>query len=123
MRALLSSRPRFVDAILSGDKRFEYRRNIFRRAVSVVLVYATAPVCRVVAEFRVGGVLCASPGDLWRKTRTAAGIDETSFFEYFVGRALGYAITIEDVKCYSRTFHPIDRFGVRPPQSFLYLPS
>jgi hypothetical protein len=34
-----------LEAIFHGDKRFEFRRTVFRIAVEVVVVYTTSPVC------------------------------------------------------------------------------
>ncbi len=43
-RALLSIRPQYADAIFRGEKRFEFRRAMFRKEVDVVVVYTTSPV-------------------------------------------------------------------------------
>jgi predicted transcriptional regulator len=123
IRALLSIKPEFVAAILRGEKRYEFRRKIFKRRVDVVIVYATVPVRRVVAEFRVQSIICRSPRDLWPLTRGAAGIDERRFFEYFRGRDIGYAIKIGRVHEYPIPFCPVRQFGLKAPQSFVYLPA
>jgi predicted transcriptional regulator len=119
----LSIRPQFVAPILRGEKRYEFRRRIFTRPIDVVVVYVTVPVRRVVAEFRVRSIICESPRKLWRLTHGAAGIDKRRFFEYFEGRSFGYAIEIGRVRRYRTPFCPIEELGVRPPQSFLYLPT
>src|SRR2546421_6708826 len=76
IRALLSIKPEFVEAILRGEKRYEFRRSIFKRPITVVLVYATVPIRRVVGEFRVESIISDSPHRLWRRTRYAAGIEQ-----------------------------------------------
>jgi predicted transcriptional regulator len=119
----LSIKPNFVAAILRGEKRYEFRRSIFRRPIDVVVIYATVPVRRVVAEFSVRSVIRDSPRALWRRARGAAGIEEQGFFKYFDGKAIGYAIEIGKVRRYRNPFCPFKQFGVRPPQSFLYLSS
>jgi len=118
---LFSIRPEFVAAILRGEKRYEFRRRIFRRPINVVVVYATVPVRRVVAEFSVTSVICDSPGALWRLTRKVAGIEKQTFFKYFQGKKLGYAIEIGRVRRYRSPFCPVAELGVKPPQSFVYL--
>ncbi len=120
-RALLSIRPRFAEAILRGEKRYEFRRTVFSHEVSVVLVYVTTPVQRVVAEFDVVSVISEALPVLWRRTRTLAGIDEDTFYEYFNGRERGHAIAIGDVRVFDRPFCPKKRLGIRPPQSFAYI--
>jgi len=117
----LSIRPEFVAAILRGEKRYEFRRRIFRQPIDVIVVYATVPVRRVVAEFRVASIICDSPNALWRLTWKVAGIGRRSFFEYFRGKELGYAIEIGRVRQYRSPFCPIAELGLRPPQSFVYL--
>ena len=120
-RALLSIKPRFVDAILAGVKRFEFRRSIFSRPVDVVVIYATDPVQRIIAEFDVKGIMEASPDLLWKRTKEFAGIDQDGFYEYFNGKNKGYAIEVGEVRVYDTPLHPVRDLGVRPPQSFLYL--
>lgn len=122
-RALLSIRPQYATAILRGEKRYEFRRIIFSRHVHVVLIYVTAPVQRVVAEFDVISVITDSLPTLWKKTSRYAGIDEMSFLAYFNGLDTGNAIEIGEVRPYDKPFCPINEFGLKPPQSFAYLSS
>jgi predicted transcriptional regulator len=117
----LSIRPQYAEAIFRGEKRFEFRRAIFRRKVDVVVVYITSPVCRVAGEFEVEEIICDSVGALWNRTRGSAGIERERFFEYFSGRRAGYAIAIGAVRSYPRPLDLSLAFGVRAPQCFLYL--
>jgi predicted transcriptional regulator len=72
---LLSIRPEFVEKILSGEKLFEYRRRPFtRKCVSRMLIYATSPVCRVVGECQIDGVLSLPKPALWKSTKMQSGI-------------------------------------------------
>jgi len=120
---LLSIKPRFASAIFKGEKRFEFRKNIFSRPVDIVIVYATVPVRRVVGEFDVRSVIGEPLPSLWERTRRFAGIEEDFFFRYFEGREYGYAIEVGEVRTYERPFCPIEHLGIRPPQSFVYLES
>jgi predicted transcriptional regulator len=122
-RALLSVRPQYADAILRGEKRYEYRRVIFARPVDTILIYATSPRARVVGEFDVQGIMARSPRELWECTRDASGIDELAFFHYFAGKALGYAIEVGEVRRYEEPFCPLSVLKLRPPQSFAYVRS
>src|SRR4051794_36716731 len=78
---LLSIRPEFASAIIRGEKRFEFRRCIFRRPVSVVVIYATSPVKHAIGEFDIKTVFYGQPKELWKKTNGAAGIDKTRFMK------------------------------------------
>jgi len=117
----LSIRPQFAEAIFRGEKRFEFRRAIFRRPVKVVIVYTTSPVSQVIGEFEVEGIISDTVEGLWRRTKHSAGIDRDRFFGYFDGRTSGYAIAIGAVRRYRRPMDVSATFGVRAPQSFLYL--
>ena len=119
--ALLSIKPRYSDAIFRGEKRFEFRRAIFRRPVAVVVVYTTSPVSRVVGEFDIEGIITDTIEGLWRRTKHCAGIDRERFFSYFAGRKVGHAIAIGAVRLYPRSLDLPDTFGMRAPQSFAYL--
>ena len=120
-RALLSIRPPYAEAIFCGEKRFEFRRTPFRQSVDIVIVYITSPVCQVVGEFDVEEVLSDSVARLWSRTSNYAGIKRSLFFEYFSGCHVGHAIAIGNVRRYTRPLDLATTFGVRPPQSFVYV--
>ena len=122
-RALLSIKPSFAHAILRGEKKYEFRRSIFTRRVDIILLYATAPVGRVLAEFDVRSIISDSVQSLWNRTKSFAGIGEDFFFRYFQGREYGHAIEIGEVRPFKAPFCPIRTLGIRPPQSFVYLHS
>ena len=45
-RVLLSVKPKFAEAILAGDKTFEFRRLLFKRDdVRTIVLYASSPIC------------------------------------------------------------------------------
>src|SRR5262245_39761961 len=120
-RALLSIKPRFAEAIFRGEKRFEFRRIVFTQNVGIVVVYVTSPVCQVWGEFDVRAIINDGLKRLWERTRAAGGIERDLFFAYFAGRTTGYAIEIGPTRKYSRPLDVGRHYGVRAPQSFLYL--
>jgi predicted transcriptional regulator len=117
----LSIKPKFAEAIFEGRKRFEFRRSIFREDIRVVIVYMSSPVMRVVGEFGVEGIITDNIDSLWEQTEAHAGIGREMFMDYFAGRDVGHAIKIGNVKRYGRPRNLQKTYGVRPPQSFLYL--
>lgn len=117
----MSIKPEYAEAIFSGEKRFEFRRAIFRKPVDVVVVYTTSPVSQVMGEFDIDEVIFDTVEGLWRRTHRHAGIDRARFFTYFAGRDVGYAIAIGSVRRYPRLLDLSTNYGIRPPQSFVYL--
>lgn len=118
----MSLHPEFADAILAGKKRVEFRRTRFCSEVSCVVIYATAPVQRIVGFFEVLELDSASPNTLWRRYRNVSGIDAQRFRDYFAGRPIGHAIRVH--KAFSlRDPVPLEVVAPsgRPPQSFQYL--
>lgn len=122
MKVLLSIKPEFVRRIFDGTKKFEYRRSIFKKTqVRSVVVYASAPVRRVVGEFEIESIIQDSPIELWKRTRSCAGIAKSRFLAYFTGKDIGYAIKIGRLVKYDCPMKLIDVNGGTPPQSFIYL--
>lgn len=123
MKVLLSIKPEYVSKIFSGEKRFEYRKAIFRRAdIRTIVIYATQPVGKIVGEFQVDGIMENRPQQLWEKTAGFSGISKEKFKSYFAGRDHGYAICIGKPVEYESAINPLEvipRFI--PPQSFRYL--
>lgn len=124
MRVLLSIKPQYAARILSGEKRFEFRKTPFRlsTSLSAVVIYVTAPVSKIVGEFTLEGILCDKPSALWKLTAPYAGISATAFFEYFQGREKGYALQIGRVQRYACPLNLSDIGVKHAPQSFIYLP-
>jgi predicted transcriptional regulator len=122
MNVLLSIKPEFAFKIFDGSKRYEYRRSIFKQAeVTKVIVYASAPIQKVIGEFEIADVLHGEPEELWAKTGDVAGISHDRFLEYFSNISKGYAIGVRTPTMYSVPL-PLERFMVSsPPQSFVYL--
>jgi len=122
MRVLLSIKPEFVYKIFSGEKRFEFRRVIFRRPdVNTVVVYASSPIQRVVGEFTIHQILCDDILSLWSKTHERSGITQELFLSYFRDRNHGFAIEIGAVTRYRKPLSLSRDFGLSPPQSYAYI--
>jgi predicted transcriptional regulator len=121
----LSIRPIFAEAIFRGDKKFEYRRKLFRSITpQLVFVYASAPISQVIGYFEVAEVLTASPSRLWAKTKSGAGICKQHFFQYFRGCREGNAIRVQNAILFDEPVGLSEHFGVATaPQSFCYVRS
>lgn len=124
MKALLSIKPEFVEEIIEGRKKFEYRKRVFKRTdVSAIVVYATKPYGKVVGEFEVGTILEERIDKLWTDTKLMSGITEEFFYDYFKDRDSGYAIQIKEFKEYKEhlDLSEFDENIKVAPQSFCYV--
>lgn len=122
---LLSIRPVFAEMILTGAKRFEFRRRLpANREATRVVMYASLPTGLVVGEFTVSHYLSDSPEQLWAQTHDGAGINKAYFDAYFSGRTLAHALAITEVVSYPepKMLREVLASGIAP-QSFCYLRS
>ncbi|MBC3495385.1 ASCH domain-containing protein [Pseudomonas sp. SWRI100] len=123
MNVLLSIKPEFADKIFNGQKKFEFRKNIFKKeGVTKVIVYATLPVGKVIGEFSIDSIIEGRPDTVWRRTSAHAGITKRFFSEYFDGREKAFAIKVGEANLYE---HPLSLAdlgsGISAPQSYRYL--
>ncbi|ELE9015194.1 ASCH domain-containing protein [Enterobacter cloacae] len=123
MKVLLSIKPEYAESILSGEKKYEFRKSIFKnKNVDTIVIYATMPVGKVIGEFKVGDILALSPSELWDKTKIHAGITRSFFNDYFHKREKAFAISVKSPKRYKS---PVDLNELIPggvaPQSYRYL--
>lgn len=124
MKVLLSIKPEFVEQIENGNKKFEYRKRIFKKDVESVVVYSTMPVGRIVGEFKIETIINDSPEEIWNQTNQYSGISEEYFNEYFLDRGEGFAIKIKEFLKYDEPINPYDIFSnFVAPQSYKYINS
>ena len=124
MKALLSIKPEFVEEIIEGRKKFEYRKKVFKRSdISSIVVYATKPYGKVVGEFEIETILEENIDKLWSDTKHLSGISEEFFYEYFKDRDSGFAIQIKKFKEYKKHLElsEFDSTIKTAPQSFCYI--
>lgn len=123
MKVLLSIKPQFVDEIFSGNKKFEYRKSIFKRnGIKTVVIYATMPIGKIVGEFDIEEILEEHPQELWNKTKEYSGISKIFYDSYFINRDKGYAIKIKSLNKYNVPICPYSTYDkFTAPQSFKYI--
>lgn len=121
-RVLLSIHPEYANAILDGHKKFEFRRVIFKKPVSEVIVYATQPIGRVIGIFTIEDVFMDTPKELWGKTAQQGGVSKEKFDGYFENRNRAFAIKISNPTRFLKP-QPLSRYIASnvPPQSFCYV--
>ena len=121
---LLSIKPRFADAIFSGEKLFELRKVKPRiEANDLVLVYVTSPRCSLEGAFKVGSVIEMPPEKLWSRVKDSCALSKTEFLRYYEGKEIGYAISIADAWQLetSRNLADLRSQAIIPPQGYRYL--
>jgi predicted transcriptional regulator len=122
MKVLLSIKPEFAERIFDGSKKYEFRKVIFKnQEIKTIVVYASAPIKKVIGEFEIDSIINDYLEDLWEKTKQSAGIDEDFFYKYFAGCEMGYAIKVKKIKKYKKPLCLKKDYKLLPPQSFLYL--
>jgi len=125
MDVLLSIKPRFVEAIMDGRKRYEFRKNKFsKKDINYVYIYSTSPIKKIVGVFKINNIIENSPSALWDELKDLAGISEDEFFEYFRNKETGFALEIKEVERFENPLDPKILFpNFVPPQSFCYIKS
>lgn len=122
MKVLLSIKPEFAEKIFEGSKRFEFRRIVFKnRDVSKIVVYASAPISKVIGEFEIDDIIQKELSELWEETKDFSGISKDYFDQYFFGKNQGFAISVKNPSRYENPLNIKEKFGISPPQSFAYL--
>lgn len=117
---ILSIHPCHVDKIMTGEKRFEYRKRI-PTGIRYVVVYSTAPIKRIVALIEVDEILHNNPLLIWQQTKEYAGISQHYFLKYFENHDYSFAVKFKRVFKIDPGL-PINVLGKENgPQSFVYL--
>ncbi len=118
---LISIKPEYVEKIISGEKKFEYRTRIANRSIGKMYIYESTTTKKVVAEAEILEVLAMKPSELWEKTNTQSGTTKSFFMSYFKGKEVAYAYKLGRVTVYRRPME-LSAFGLKSaPQSFVYL--
>lgn len=93
---ILSIHPNHIEKILSGEKRYEYRKRI-PQDINYLIVYATAPTKKVVAIIEVDMVIKDTPQNIWDVTQNESGVSYEFFMNYFNEVSTAYAIKIRNI--------------------------
>lgn len=120
---LLSIKPKYADLILAGSKRVEFRRSWAAQEVSVIFLYSSSPVQKIVGAVEVTEVVSASPTALWKTcAERGGGLTREELRAYFVGKPQGFAVLLGKVTRPTDHVEPSEVIGnFVPPQSFRYL--
>lgn len=119
---LLSIKPKYADAIFSGDKKIEFRKKIASSSVGRVFVYSSFPCKRIIGYFDIERILYCPPIVLWNKYKNIGCISYDEFFGYFTGVSFGYGILISNFYKYKNGFELYEILeNNKAPQNFIYV--
>ena len=123
--ALISIRPNFAEAILTGEKTVEIRRRIPALEIGTRLwIYATRPLGAIVGTAMVEKVIEGTPTELWETCMDQIALGQCEYDEYFAGTDRALGIVLSEIT----RWHPIGidqlrkvREGFHPPRVMLRL--
>jgi len=119
--ALMAIHPHFANAILEGNKLVEFRKRKLAEDISTVLIYATAPVQKVIGEFSIKKTVIDKPSNIWAAYGDVGIIDESSFGAYYARSTHAVAFVVDKTTRYVQphTLSELDTKSI--PQSFYYI--
>jgi len=98
-RILMPINPEYVDEILAGRKKYEYRKiKAKRKNIDKMIIYSTSPIMKVVAEVDIKGILEETPDILWEMTKNESGITKEFYYKYYKNKELAIAYKLEKLK-------------------------
>lgn len=116
---VFSIRPVYVEEIIRGRKRVEYRRRKPQLPEGeMFLIYETAPASMLVARAYVGGYVEGHPLDVYADT-DGRGVSARDYATYFAGRDYAVAMRIARLHVLDEPV-PLPP-GMRAPQSWARL--
>ncbi|NLB84684.1 MAG: ASCH domain-containing protein [Acholeplasmataceae bacterium] len=120
-KILMSIKPQYVEKILEGTKKYEFRTKAAKEDIDALIIYSTYPTKKVVAEVEILEVLKMTPSELWEETKEYSGISKLSFDNYFKNRNIAYAYKLGKVTEFLIP-KDLNQYGINyAPQSFVYI--
>lgn len=118
---ILSIKPKYVKKILSGKKKYEFRRVVPKKKIDNIYIYASYPICKVVAKVTMTRIITAEHCVLWDVTKERCGITREEYDKYFIGCEMNNAFCLNMFYEYD-TPKSLSDFGIkRAPQNFAYV--
>ncbi len=120
-KILMPIKPKYVDEILSGRKKYEYRTIKPKRNVDKMIIYSTYPVMKIVAEVDIIDILEDTSEKVWEKTKEYSSTTKEAFDNYYKNKKVVIAYKLGNINVYEIPKELKD-FGINYyPQSFVYI--
>ena len=123
----VSIKPQFAEKILAGEKSVELRRvrPLDAAPGTLVVFYASSPICEVVGTGRIETIDVDTPSAIWDRHREAVGLPRSEYRSYFKGARDAVGIVLSEVAALPKSI-PLENLreriaGFEPPQSFRYI--
>lgn len=123
---LLSVHPRYVSLMIAGEKTVEIRRiRPTAEPEALVLIYATAPTCQVVATGVLKGMVNGGADRLWCRFGRQACMTRQAMRDYLRGASRPTAMPLRAVAALTAPISlahlQLSIPDFRPPQSYRFL--
>ena len=121
-KILMPINPVHVEKILSGLKKYEYRKIKPKKLdINKMYIYSTSPVKKVVAEVEVLDILIDDKEIIWNKTKEYSGTDKIFFDKYYKNKKISVAYKLGKVTVYNNP-KDLKEYNINYyPQSYVYL--
>lgn len=111
----------YVDKILSGEKKYEYRKKLCKKRINKIYLYKTAPEKAIVGEAEVLDFLVLNKEQLWEETKEKSGISKEYFDNYFKNSKMACAYALGKVVPYDKKIK-LKNIGINYTiQSYVYV--
>ena len=120
-RMLLSIKPEYVNKIVAGKKKYEFRKFHCREGIDTIVIYATAPMKKVIGEVALVDIIEGDVEYVWHETRGFGGILKKDYKAYYKEREVAIAYHLGKVTLYDEPMGLKDLGLDYVPQSFAYI--
>ena len=120
---LLSIKPKYADLIVAGSKTVELRRSWPSNDVGVMIIYASAPLQRLIGIALIKEIRECDFDTLWKISQThGGGVTYDELEEYIGNKKQAYGVMLGRVVPAEIQIDPKHLFpNFTPPQGFMYL--
>lgn len=121
VKVLMSINPLHAEKILSGTKKYEFRKIRCKKPIDTIVIYVTAPIMKVLGEVQIKNITEDTPKNVWEKTKHAAGVDLFFFNRYYEMQSKAIAYELGNVTTFYEPKTVYD-YGLKAaPQSYAYV--
>ena len=120
-KILMPINPIYVEKILSGTKKYEYRKTLPKKNIDKMIIYSTSPIKKVIGEVEILEILIDDKDKIWELTKNNSGIDKKFYNEYYKNKEVAVAYKLGKVTKYNKE-KELSEYNINySPQSFVYL--